>query len=298
MGDIQLITNEILEDAVERTLKDLGRKGRSFRKGLLSEEECFQSMFDTLYHGFLCPLAALGIKTGFSRNSYGAFSKEYEAYIRGDGPYEGDHVPWLFVYDGAGCYEASPEDRLQFFRLMKEYMIVPEYFEPLPEGILSPGRTFVHLWNGCTAYSIEFRCISDLGLTEDEDTKGKTYILDSELGLEAAVTIKEDRRGRWRQGLDFDEYITVTPEGRAALKAEFLAEGYIEGYTAKERQGDPDILIRTGPEGKVARLSYYSFPDDETAYSEYPLWQEYLLWEKEKSLRKRDILSVLFDRFK
>ena len=295
---MQLITNEILEDAVARTLKDLRRKGKSFGKGLLSEEECFQSMFDTLHHGFWGPLAALGIRASFDKNSYETFSKEYEEYLKGDDLFAGDHVPWLFVYYKAECGEASKEDMLQFFRLMKEYMIPPEFFEPLPEGILTPDRTFVHLWNGCTAYTIKFICVNDSGLTEDEAPEGKSFRLVSELGPEAVVTIKEDRRGKWRQGLDFDEYITVTPGGRAALKAEFLAEGYIEGYTAKERQGDPGILIRTGAGGKVERLSYYSFPDDEAAYSEYPLWQKYHLWEKEKSLRKREILSNLFDRFK
>ncbi len=298
MESIQLITNEITEDAVEHTLKDLKRKGKAFRKGLLSEEECFQSMFDTLHHGFLGPLSALGIKPNIGRNSYASFSKEYEAYLRGEDPFAADRKPWLFVYDAAGCSEASPEDILQFFRLMKDYMISPEFFAPSPEGVLSPGRTFAHLWNGYAAYIIDFRCVNDSGLTEDTSPEGKSFRLMSDLGLEAVLKIKEDRRGKRRQGLDFDEYVTVTPRGRAALKAEFLAEGYIEGYTAKERKGDPDILIRTGADGKVARLSYYSFPDDDAACSGYPLWKDYFLWEKKQSLRRKEILSALFDKFK
>lgn len=79
-----------------------------------------------------------------------------------------------------------------------------------------------------------------------------------------------------------------TDRGIVAKKAEFLAEGSIEGYTTQERHGSQEILVRLTSPDKINSLAYSEYSEDYNAFSDYPLWQEYLAEQREQWRRDRE----------
>lgn len=97
--------------------------------------------------------------------------------------------------------------------------------------------------------------------------------------------------------MDFDEVIYKADQGLRVLKAEFLAEGYIEGYTAKERVEITKILVRLCDNGKkVNWLAYHSSRDDDYAFYHYPLWQRYFESEQKQEIDIQNRVLALYDR--
>ena len=128
----------------------------------------------------------------------------------------------------------------------------------------------------------------------DDNPVGKTFKLKNDLGLEAIVTIKEDRRNRNRNGMDFDEQVFSSDGCTAAVFAEFL-----EGYTAKERTGNPEILVRHQNKGdRICWLAFWRDSSDEKAFSDYPLWQNYFDWGSKKAFKQKQLLASFFNEFK
>ncbi|MBR2780322.1 MAG: hypothetical protein IKD81_02775 [Eubacteriaceae bacterium] len=149
-------------------------------------------------------------------------------------------------------------------------------------------------------YTLEFNCVDDCGLLKDPDPVGKTFVLTDDMGIRAQIMVREDRRASERTGMDIDELVFTAGNGSTVKLAEFLAEGYIEGYTAKEGRSKPEIIIRTDSGAKrVLSLAYWEDENDSRAFSEYPLWQEAFRWEEESSNRREKMLNGLFtDSFK
>ena len=290
---MRILTEDTVKGIVEETLHTLDRIGKGYKKGFLSETDCFHMMLSEVYDGFWCFLREREIEIRIDCGNYDAFTKEYLAYLeKSPSPV---HIAWIF--ERKSGRELSEEDRKLVFYLMSQYCLSPEYFEPAPKGIVRPERSFAHGWHDSTAYGVHFKCIDDGGLIASDDPVGKTYTLVSDKGLRAVLKIKEDRRHGGAMGLDFDERVSGTSGGVIACLAQFLGEGYIEGYTSKERTGTPDILVRLDGKGEINWLAYYSYPDDELAYETFPLWQEYFLWSSEKAARDRAVLSALFVKY-
>ncbi len=291
----QILTEEHVKRTIDETLHTLDRIGQGYRRGFITQTDCFYTMLGEFSDGFWAFLRNNGLQIRINSDNYGAFSKEYLAYIKEKDVFEKDHKPWFFKLSNGA--EASKEDQKLVMYMMLQYCLAPEFFEPEPEDITDPGRVYAHGWHNGTAYGITFRCVDDGGLLTDEDTAGKSYRLVNDLGLEAVITVKEDRRNTERRGLDFDELIEASENGMQVMLAHFLAEGYIEGYTAKERKENPDIIIRLNGKGKVYRLAYYASPEDEKVYKDFPLWQDHFKWSDEKAVRDKEILSVLFYKY-
>lgn len=283
---------ELVEAALERAMREFELAGKAYKKGYMTDGDTFQTMLRTFYTGFWDCLRDARLELRLDERNFTGFSAQYES-----GEESAGHLPWLYEHDH-GSREASAEDQRQVIRLMKSFHLPPAFFEPLPEAVIRPRRHYVHGYVNATAYLVEFRCVDDGGLLAAEDPVGKSYRLTDDLGLTAEVLIREDRRNGDRSGMDFDETVFVTAKGIVVQKAEFLAEGRIRGYTAIERQGNPELLIRLDGERKVSHLAYWEFDGDQEAYRAYPLWQEFFRRSEELEERQRRILSSFFNGFR
>ncbi len=292
------LSEELVGTAVEETFKAFRRTGDMYGKGFLTDEEYRRKMTRTFCGVFMGLFSDNMLELRLTGASYPQFVNEYEGYLKGNDTESPDHLPWLFDLQYGSC-EASENDRRQFFRLMETFGLAPDYFEPAPGGIPVPGLELVHRYKSASVYSVRFRCEDNGGLLTDEDPVGRTFRMKNDLGLEAVLTVREDRRRTDRNGMDFDEIVCRTDRGIIVAKAELLAEGYIEGYTARKRSGDPQILIRLGDGGKkVRRLAYREDRNDRAAREDHPLWREYRRWCDEKEAWRSAMLDAFFDGFK
>lgn len=292
------LTDTIVQKNIEKTVLTFQRCGRAYQRGILNDARFFQEMELALDRGFRDLLRSGGIVMRIDETNYLAFSRAYQFYLESGSVDKPDRIPWLFDENGE-FGEANAYDRKQVFTLMRAFGLSPEYFEPVPAAI--PGYRIhgIHQYRSSGVYGIDFPCVDDGGLIGDPSPVGKTFRLRNDQGLEARLTIKEDRRYRDRTGMDFDEVVIQSKNGVAVRLAEFLAEGTIEGYTAAERYGNPEILIRLRNGGtEVYWLAYWRDADDERAFSDFPLWQARFRWNDEKRRRQIRLLTPLFDRFK
>lgn len=285
----QILTKELVDVTIDKTISQIREYGEEYKAGIRDVEECFNLMYDAFTNGFFGLLQGNSLYIEISEFNYEQFSNEYYVYKKGELSERTNHHAWLYVKSGVAS-EATLQDQRQVFYLMKNYHLLPEFFSPIPNNIVRPNKIYLHGWHKVNGYGIHYYCIDDGGLLLDPNPIGKTFRLRNDIGNEAVLTVKEDRRfEQTEKHFDFDEDILCF----LGHKADFLAEGYIEGYTAKERKENPDVLIRI-QNGKVFWLSYLEDTSDLEAYYEYPLWQDYLqackdLWEK-----KKKILSEFF----
>lgn len=224
------------------------------------------------------------------------FTEDYQDYREKKYPETPSHSEWLLETSAKSC-AASPKEHRLFLHMLERFRIPPEYFTPLPAGVIGPDLHYIHSWRDVSAVGTDFHCTDDGGLLSDSAPEGKTFRLVNELGFEAVVTIKEDRRTKERGGLDFDEQVCNTSRGMLVLKAEFLAKGYIEGYTTKLRPCTPDILIRLGTKGMIAWLAWYENNNDILARNTFPLWQKYYRVSREQSQEREDIPCALLEAY-
>ena len=291
----QQLTDELVETAVKKAFDEFSKVGEAYGKGYLTPDDFQQYMLRSFNRvGFF---DQNHIELRLNEENYAQFAHEFREYRNGIRLIDPRHLPWLY-YSGGDRREATANDQRAFFHMMEAFHLAPAYFEPLPKSITAAHITAVHQYTGAGVYGTDFNCIDDGGLLTDANPVGKEFHLKNDLGLEAVVTIKEDRRHGSRSGLDFDEIVYPTGKGIAAALAEFLAEGNIEGYTAKNRTCNPEILIRLGDHGKrIDWLAYWMDSNDHRACREFPLWQEYFQWREKKGIERENMLSRLFDEF-
>ncbi len=291
------LTDELVESETGKAFEEFRRIGKQYWRGILDDAMARREMTSGFYRIFMKLFLDHHLELRLNKDSYPVFKKEYESHQKGICFRMQNHMPWLFDTDGD--YEASERDQIYFFDLMTRLHASADYFEPLPEETAVPNEVSIHQYSAAGVYGIHFDVADDGGLLEEARPIGKTFRLKSSKGLEAVLTIREDRRQQDRSGMDFDEQVLSTEKGLVISMAEFLAEGYIDGYTARERTADPRILIRLEDRGtKVFWLACWSDPKDQEAFLNYPLWQDYFIWQKEKDRRLNEILSSLLEEIK
>jgi hypothetical protein len=279
----QRLTSELVDTAVADYRHTTERAANLYQRGMLTDDEGCRLVERAFYDAFWALLKRNNLKFDLNAANYEQCKKEFQNYLAGMGLSNAAHATWLFDVENEP-EEATKEDQRFVFSLMEHMDISPSFFEPIPDSVVKPNKTYCHTYHSASSISISFECIDDGGLLRDDNPIGKTFTLVNTLGLKAEVTIKEDRRKEDRAGMDFDEMVCQTERGMCVVKAEFLAEGDIEGYTAKDRSGNRKVLIRLKSPDRVDSLSYWENEEDHAAYYNYPLWQEYL---KEMDKRQR-----------
>ena len=288
------LTEELVNEQIQKTIREFERIKRSYDNGFMTENERRVMIFNVFQKTFWIFLHDYGIRLRKDRDSYLQFVEDYSLYQKGEDLAGSAH--WLYSrFDQANL--ATAEEKRLFFVLMDWFCLPPEVFEPIAEDIIKPERQYVHTYRNDTVYGIRFDCINDSGLLTAVYPVGHTFELTDVHGLKAVIKIVEDRRQTDRSGMDFDEVIYKANQGLRVEKAEFLAEGYIEGYTLNERDGNTKILIRLCDDGKkVNWLAYYSSIDDDYAFYHYPLWQRYFESEQKQEIDIQNRVLSLYDR--
>ena len=283
----QRLTSELVDTAVADYRHITEWAADHYQRGMLTDDEGCREVSSAFYDAFWVLLKRNHLKFALNTANYEQCQKEFLLFLAGSDLSTPAHVPWLFDVKNKP-EEASKEDQRLVFLLMEQLDVSPSFFKPIPDNVLKPNKTYCHSYNYCCIVSIPFDCIDDGGLLRDDNPVDKTFTLVNTLGLKAVLTIKEDRRKENYAGLDFDEMVYKTDRGIVAKKAEFLAEGSIEGYTTQERHGSQEILVRLKSPGKINSLAYSEYSEDYNAFSDYPLWQEYLAEQREQWRRDRE----------
>ena len=292
----QRLTDELIEQNLTRAFELIEKIRKQYRKGVLTEIMCLQELHSIFCDAFWKTLSDHRLKLHLTGMNYPLFAEEFEEYKNHNDAGNPNHLPWLYDITACGSREAAKNDQKQIFRLMEMFCIPADYFEPIPENIPVPDIVGIHQYRIAGVYGTHFHCVDDGGLLSDGDPVGKTFVLMNDLGLKAVLTIKEDRRQENRDGMDFDEIVYSGDQGLIVRKGEFLAEGYVEGYTAKERTNNPEILIRLENGGtKVCWLAYWADTSDSKSVREYPMWQEYYCWcEKRQEKLELSLLKQIY----
>ena len=295
----QRLTEELVREKTREVFERYRRIARMWQRGILSTEAAVEEMLPGFYGIFPKLLSDCGLVLRIKEDSYRQFAREYEAYRGGrfseefPEKFPEEEDPWLRERGKEGR-PASAEEKRLFFRLMERFHVEPEYYKPVAQNVPVPDLVPIHQYQTAGVYGIHFRCVDDGGLLADSSPEGKTFALKNELGLTARLTIREDRRGKNRSGLDFDELVMETEQGSLVLLAEFLAEGEIEGYTAPVREGHREVLIRLGERGtKVRWLAFWQDPADAEAFGRYGLWQESRVYARRREEIRDRILKRL-----
>lgn len=289
------LTEKYVHSVIDDAFGKLRRIGERYNNGYLTRDEWFVRMLDCYNDAYSTLFTDNRLELRLDEKSYSQFVRDHEEYTSNHGISLGsDHVPWLYDIS-EGEREAASPDQEYFLYFMDRFSVSPDFLEPPPEGMAVPVRRQIHQYRTDCVYGIDFRCVDDGGLLSDDAPVGKTFTLKSDMGLKAVLTVREDRRHTVRKGMDFDEVVYSTGDGMQVLMADLLAEGCIEGYTAEERGEHPEVLIRTGNRGEnICWLAYWSSPEDEKAYRDFPLWHEYFLWCTDRRIRQERLLHRLF----
>ncbi len=293
------LSDEIVNTKLDGILKAFQKTGAFWRRGILTEEEVRKELAEGFFSVFMTFFKENCLELRLDKENYACFAGEFEAYQSGSEPAASAHLPWLYDTEKTPC-EAAGEDRRQFFRLMNVFHVAPDYFKApeYPENMAVPDRVPVHTYHSSCVMGTHFNCVDDGGLVSDESPVGKTFTLENDLGLRAVLTVREDRRNKDRHGLDFDEMVCPAEEGMLVLKAEFLAEGYIDGYTSHVRKHNPEVLIRLADGGKkVFWLAYREDGDDWKAYREHPLWHDYYCHLDRQEDKTEKVLEKLWNEY-
>ena len=286
----QRLTGQLVEMKIEKVFDTFRKAADRFWKGHITRDECERVMREEFFTVFLQLFSDNDLKLCLNKTNYPQFVREFETFQKKENPADSNHIPWLYDVSDTPC-EANENDQKQFLYLMETFHVTPDYFAPVPDRIPDPGIVPIHPYR-FPIYGIHFNCIDDGGLLSDSSPVGKTFKLKNEFGLTAVLTIKEDRRYIDRSGMDFDEIACYSNGLSCIVKADFLSEGCIEGYTACEGRESPEILIRLKDKGsKVYWLAYKEDRNDCRVRREYPLWQEYYNWTQEKDLKLSAILA-------
>lgn len=270
----QRLTKELVDTAIANYRDEMESSTKQFLKGYLTNDDVFRLTERANYDFFWSTFKKKHIELQLNASNFKAFEEEYRSFLSGNSMEKANHTAWLFDTERMPV-EASENDQKLFFSLMERFDLSPSFFEPYPDDVLTPNKTYCHTYHAYSSVRIPFHCIDDRGLLCDDNPVDKSFVLVNDLGLKAKVTILEDRRVGDRTGMDFDEIVFSTKNGIVTLKAEFLAAGSIEGYTAEEKRGDPEMLIRLNNKGEIAWLAYWENADDLHAHYNHPIWREY-----------------------
>lgn len=296
MNNIQRLTEELVTSSVDEAFEQFKRCGRLYKRGCLDYNSYYTKMFNIILEYYFRFLSDIGLKNVSCPKSWERLLEDYALWSEGKEPDSTIGQPWLIdkrSTDEARKskevskttnveIEASIKDKSQFFKLMEKYHIPIDFYTPIPEDIIAPYLNWMHTYSDNSLYQIIFYCIDDGGLLEEENPVGKTYTLINKLGLKAVLTITEVRK--------------IQKEDSRSLYGKYLSTGYVEGYTAIEREY-PEVGIEIDKDGSILAFHTYLDRKDMSVFNNYPLWQNYLAWTSAWQYYFEKFRNEFFDTF-
>ena len=262
---------------------------RMYRKGRLTNSELTERFYSAFGEAYMDMLTSHGLYRRITERSWPRFQAEYALWRRGEVP-EAPGEQWLMYYSfmerflpGQDArlerFEASPEDKAQFFRLTDALGIPEDYFVPEPDATPRPNMRILDHGLLQDMRSIEFCGADASALMSEPDPVGKTFTLVNDHGLTARFTVTE----------------VVPEEDRFRRRGTFAGMGTIEGYTT-DREREIMISVETLVREHIF-LNLYMDRDDDALFDSFPLWQPHLRFEREAGEKQAAVVAALIDRF-
>ena len=251
------ITNEELDNHIEKERKNLYHIARTYRRGLLSNEDMIGLYGNEIRDGFFRYLDSNGLRLHpHIEKNWHRFLEDHDLYKKHMEPNSQHEEPWLRFRDEndhAKFYEAATADKVSFFTLMEEFHLPAEYFKPISEHCIVPNLEYLPtIPKKGFDVAIVYKLADAGGLDFENDPVGKSFTLVDEHGLKAELEI------RWK--------IYVKRHD-----TEYSAFGTIEGYTTARKRR---IEISALEDNRIRFITKLDI-DDMNTYGQFPLWKEY-----------------------
>ena len=252
----EAISQSELESHIADSERIIRKTCRTFRRGLLSEDERKIRIQDCFMNNYVNYLDSKNLKIRIAASDWAGFPEAIQNYRNSGRP---DNLPacsWLhFIRSDTehgikGGDEASILDKMKVIRLMDVFHVPFEYYRPVPEGIVCPDCMTSRYAN--EYYVGWYIWEDDGGLTKDDFHLGDTITLTDRHGLKARIRV--DRK--------IDKSIRH-PESTA----DYVGTGTVEGYTSA-RPREIQIYV------KDHKISCLYFRRDEDDFG-FDLWKDY-----------------------
>ncbi len=278
-----VLTEELLTAHIEAYGRRFGEITKLRNRGFMTAAEYRQQLEEALFEGFFGFLGSKGFSIRVNHTSEKGFFEDYRQWKSGEVPGNSEENSWLWVGDGLLSWKvadaASAGDKAGFFRLMTAFHLPASYFEPVPETIIVPECRQGHFPEEkiigagpgpCTCY-----WPSDGGLSEAADPVGKTFVLTDRLGLKTTFSVTDK-----------------APDRYSSECLVYSGTGVIEGYfSARERK-----IYSIVRDGHILYMkTFVEGPEDVEAYENFPLWDQYRVWEKQKTALWEEALEKCRD---
>lgn len=189
-----------------------------------------------------------------------------------------ENVPYAWVSAPGWAKE-------QFFRVIDEFCVPPEYFAPMPKDIPDPNDIMTHRYGSSSDHLITFECVDDGGLLHDPDPAGRHFSLIGPQGTRAEITVLRV----YAPGEEKEFRNHHLPVQAGSMEA----KGWLEGYMTEREHS----LSIDRPRGRVLSFSVTLDNDDENLFFSYPLWERFFAWHRQRSLLLNESLYARFRVF-
>lgn len=277
----QRLTEEIINSTVDKIVEKYREYGDLYKKGLITKDECFLKMQLCFYDNYSLFIKENKLKLNITARNFSQFIEEFKEYQSGNIRNDSKHQLWLYDIS-RDKEEATLNDQMLFFDFMEKLHITPIFFEPPPENLPCMNIKQHHVYAFQGVYGTQFNCVDDGGLLNDKNPIGKTYRIRNNQGLEAVLTIVEEKHN---------------DNINNQKNKELVANGYIKGYTAIERTANPEIRISIDDINRPWYLTFWMDSKDTLAYNKHPLWEEMRHWSDAKKAKNDLMFSSFFESF-
>ena len=142
----QRLTKEVVETAVADYRHITEWAADHYQHGMLTDDAGCREVSSAFYDAFWALLNRNYLKFDLNTANYERCQKEFQTFLAGKDLPDTAHVPWLFVVESEP-EEASMEDQRLVFSLMEQMDISPSFFEPTPDSVVKPNKTYCHTYH-------------------------------------------------------------------------------------------------------------------------------------------------------
>ena len=274
------ISDEEVAQAVADANEKIEELLQVYDEGLITYREAVSHLKNSVYYEKYYRFMMMhGLR--FRVNDYDGFQEEFRSW-KEDGaidPASRENCEVYFSRDYFPIYEESldvtAEEKAHMFQMIDGMDFPPDMFEPedpVPDGAVVPHKAQAASYLGNRDLIVMFECADDGGFFDSANAYGSTFKLTDDRGLHAVLRVLSPEE------VDEDFYVKAKKfRGTKGYDTvEYVAEGYIEGYTEPSMKH----LIYVEITGRNRMLFYFTISDSELNQWHYQnrLWKKYHMW--------------------
>ena len=278
-----MISVESLKSNIDKAYYEIRKLCRNYKRGLISEDESLKRIHEAIRDHFVVFIRNNGMVNHVRRNNvdeWTRFQNDYQLWKNGEKPESIVGVKWL-TYTGKGGTidgeEASFHDKTHFFELMEAFHIPVEYYQVLEKNKKCSDKYPCHFSNELLVGWLIWQ--DDGGLLSNDFKIGDEIRLTDHNGLESVIRVTEHLKGENKK--------------KRGSTAEYLGQGYIEGYTTtREREIEIGIW-----KGQIQYLFTTIDSSDRQEYSSFPMWEEARMHSRKQDKIMDDVVRGWLEKF-